>query len=105
MKELSLRPYNGRLFFCKSRKDYEKSHRKVFAAEDVLQCNQKGRFGGGEGKDGMWSYLVYAKEPSVLAHEMAHVVFHVFLRCGINPADSGGEQFCYLLSQLIMDAE
>lgn len=42
MKELSLRPYNGRLFIAKNAKDYEKAHRKLFKTRDVLSCAQNG---------------------------------------------------------------
>jgi hypothetical protein len=58
-----------------------------------------------QGKDGMWTYLVWGESPEVMAHEFAHVIFHVFERCGINPSDSGGEAFCYMLSQLMIDAK
>lgn len=104
MKELSLRPYTGRLFIADSRKDYEKAHKKLFKTPDVLTCAQHGRFVGGEGMDGCWTYLVWAKGHEQLAHEFCHVLFHVFERCGINPNDSGGEAFCYMLSQLLIDA-
>jgi hypothetical protein len=104
MKELSLRPYNGRLFFAKSKRDYLKAHKEVFAEPEVLTCATEGRFAGGKGKDGMWTYLVYAETPHILAHELSHVVLHVFERCGIDPISGNGEPFCYLLSQLILDA-
>lgn len=105
MKELSLRPYNGRLFFVKTRKQYESAHGKLFKRQDVLSCAQQGRFTGGEGRDGMWTYLVFADKPHTLAHEMAHAVLHLFERIGVDPRDSNGEPFCYLLSQLILEAK
>ena len=105
MKELSLRPYNGRLFVTKSRKDYELSHKKLFRRPDVLNCAQAGRFSGGEGKDGFWTYLIFASNAHTLAHELSHVVLHVFERCGIDPIDAGGEPFCYMLSQLILESK
>lgn len=104
LNELSLRPYTGRLFVAKTAKQYEKAHTKLFKTPDVINCSQAGRFSGGEGRDGMWTYLVYASSAPTMAHEMAHVVFHVFERCGIDPRDSGGEAFCYLLAQLLEDA-
>ena len=104
MVELSLRPYNGRLFYARSVADYERAHKRLFKTPDVLSCAQEGRFSGGEGKDGLWTYLVYASKPHTLAHEMSHVVLHVFERCGIEPRECGGEPFCYMLSQLILDA-
>lgn len=103
--EISLRPYTGRLFFSNTRKGYEASHKVIFKTPDVLSCATEGRFGGGEGKDGLWTYLVYADSYPVLAHELVHVLFHVFQRCGIEPSDSGGEAFCYMLSQLMIDCK
>lgn len=104
-KELSLRPYNGKLFIAQTREDYEKSHKWLFKTPDVLTCAQEGRFAGGEVKDGIWTYLVWAEYPHTLAHELSHAVLHVFERCGIDPREGNGEPFCYLLSQLILDAE
>lgn len=105
MKELSLRPYNGRLFVAKTAKEYERSHKKLFCTSDVLSCAQEGRFNGGEGNDGLWTYLVWGKHPHALAHELAHTVLHVFERCGIDPRAGNGEPFCYMLSQLLLEAE
>lgn len=105
MRELSLRPYNGRLFVANARADYERAHRKLFKTPDVLTCAQDGRFAGGEGQDGLWTYLVWAEAPHALAHEIAHVVLHVFERCGIDPREANGEPFCYLLSQLLLEAK
>lgn len=99
-----LRPYNGRLFIAHSANCYEKSHKEIFSSPDILNCGQEGRFSGGEGKDGLWTYLIWAEEPHTLAHELSHVVLHIFERCGIDPRESGGEPFCYMLSQLLMEA-
>lgn len=105
MKELSLRPYNGKLYFAKTKRGYEKAHKRLFNDGDVLHCAQEGRFAGGCGPDGMWTYLVYAEKPHILAHEMSHVVLEVFERCGIDPRAANGEPFCYMLSQLILEAK
>ena len=104
MREISLRPYNGRLFFAKTPKEYESAHKRIFKTPDVLRCDQSGRFSGGEGKDGMWTYLVWGKSTPQIAHELSHAVLHTFERCGIDPISGNGEPFCYLLSQLIIDA-
>lgn len=103
MRELSLRPYHGRLFVVKTAKEYESAHKRLFRTPDMLNCSQAGRFSGGEGKDGMWTYLVWGRKPHLLAHELSHVIFHVFDRVGIDPRDSGGEVFCYMLSQLMLE--
>lgn len=103
MKELSLRPYNGRLFVAKSRKEYERQHSELFKTPDILSCNQVGRMTGGEGKDGVWTYLIWAAASPQMAHEISHVVLHVFERCGIDPREALGEPFCYMLSQLMSE--
>lgn len=103
LKELSLRPYHGRLFVATTKKDYEAAHKKLFKTSDVLNCTQAGRFTGGEGHDGMWTYLIFATSPDTLAHELSHVLFTVFEMCGMDPRDSGGEAFCYMLSQLMLE--
>lgn len=102
--KVSLRPYNGNLHVANSRDEYELLHKKLFKTADVLTCAEAGRMSGGEGKDGTWTYLIYADDASVMAHELSHVIFHVFERCGMDPRDSGGEAFCYLLSQLMKDS-
>lgn len=104
MKELSLRPYHGRLFVAATRKEYQRQHKTLFKTPDVLNCTQAGRFTGGEGQDGLWTYLVYADGVTYLAHELSHVVLHVFERAGIDPREAGGEPFCYMLSQLMLEA-
>jgi len=104
MRKLSLAPYNGQLFLVRTAKAYEKAHRKLFKARDKITVAQAGRFFGGEGKNRKWTYLVWASEPHILAHELAHVVFHVFERCGVHTSGGNDEPFCYLLSQLILDA-
>lgn len=104
MKELSLRPYHGRLFYVSTKKAYEKARMKLFKTPDVIASSAEGRFSGGCGHDAMWTYLVYAKKPHILAHELTHVLMHVWERCNIDPRDSGGEAFCYMLSQLMMEA-
>lgn len=103
--EVSLRPYNGRLFVAHTVDEYKAAHRRVFAADDELTCATEGRFAGGEGKDGVWTYLVWAEKPHTMAHELAHVVLHVFERCGIDPRSGNGEPFCYMLSQVMLDAQ
>lgn len=104
MRELSLRPYNGRLFFVKTAKGYERAHKSLFNQPDILTCATEGRLAGGSGPDGVWTYLVWGGRPHTIAHELSHVVLHVFERCGIDPREGAGEPFCYMLSQLLMEA-
>lgn len=104
MKELSLRPYHGRLFVAATRKEYQRQHKALFKTPDILSCEQAGRMTGGEGKDGMWTYLVYAEDAARMSHELSHVILHTFERCGIDPRQALGEPFCYMLSQLMLEA-
>lgn len=106
MKKLSLRPYNGSLYVCSREDDYQRSHRRVFGERDIALAStgREGRFTGGEGADGKWTYLIWYTSTHTLAHELSHVVLHVFERCGIDPRKAGGEPFCYMLSQLVLEA-
>jgi hypothetical protein len=106
MKRLLLRPYNGNLFVTTDEADYQRSHKRLFGERDVplVSEGREGRFTGGHGSDGKWTYLIFYSSMPVLAHELTHVLFHVWERCGIDPRDSGGEAFCYMLSQLMVDA-
>jgi hypothetical protein len=103
MRELSLRPYPGRLFIAPTRADYERSHKRLFKRPDALNCSQAGRFSAGEGNDGMWTYLIWGKAAPQIAHELSHVILQTFELCGIDPREGGGEPFCYMLSQLMME--
>ena len=51
--ELSLRPYNGRLFLVGTRKAYIDAQIKLFDSREELPLNCEGRFAGGKGKDGL----------------------------------------------------
>ncbi len=88
---------------AKTKADYERSCSKVFKTPDMLTCAQAGRFMAGEGKDGMWTYLVYAEKAPAMSHELAHVALHTFERIGADPLKAE-EPFCYLLQQLMIDA-
>lgn len=102
-KQISLRPYKGKLYVAKTRKQYYEAHKAIYNEEpDVLNKTHGGRFVYGNSK-GMGAYLVYAKSKSTLVHELSHVVLHLFDTCGIDPR-SNDEPFCYLVQQLYEDA-
>lgn len=105
MKEISLRPYNGRLFYCTSKEDYKRANKKLMIEPDILPENAYGRFYAEEGTDGQWTYIVWAETTHAIAHEIAHVVLHVFDRVGITVTSGHDEPFCYMLGQLILDCE
>lgn len=104
IQELSLRPYHGKLLLARTRKGYKKAHRKLFGTGDPLQKEWHGRFSGEYLVRGTYTYLVWGTAPHVLAHELSHVVLRVFSRCGIDPREAGGEPFCYMLSQLMLES-
>lgn len=103
MKRLSLRPYSGNLYFAKTKSMYEKGHKKLFKTEDLLNCTQSGRFSGGKGDDGMWTYIIWAKDMPNIVHELSHVLLHLFQRIDVDPREANGEPFCYLIGQLMQD--
>lgn len=103
LKELPLRPYPGYVFVTKNRKAFERASIELFGIEDKLTC-QKGRFRGGSCWYHPFTYLVWYSSPETLAHEMSHVVLDIFEVIGIHPASGQGEPFCYMLSQLILEA-
>lgn len=106
MRELSLRPYNGRLYLASSLRDYKKSHKILFKEEDFeLQIGARGHTTGRCNSAGEWTYLIWSEGIETLAHELAHVILHMFQRCGIDPRDANGEPFCYMLSQLMLDSK
>lgn len=104
MRKLSLRPYTGNLYVARTIKEYEKQHIALFNEPESISCKYGGRMAGGDGPDGLWTYLVWATSAPYLAHELSHVILAVFERCGIDPRQANGEPFCYLLSQLMMEA-
>jgi hypothetical protein len=54
-------------------------------------------------KDCIW--VVYARRPAVLAHELTHILLQTWEKIGAHPGDGNGEPFCYMLSQLMLDAK
>lgn len=104
VRELSLKPYPGRLFMASSRAAYEAASKKLLMTDDKLNPGISGRFLVGPGRDGMTTILIWAENSAYLAHELSHAILYTFDLCGIDPRQAGGEPFCYLLSQLLLDA-
>lgn len=106
-KELSLRPYPGKIILCKSLKEmrriYEKHTKEKYPYKDEKAGGRFIKIAYGLEKDSIW--LVYGKEPHVLAHELTHVLLLLFERIGADPGCGNGEPFCYMLSQLMLDSE
>lgn len=106
MKELSLRPYPGRVFLCRSMAELRREHRRL-TKNDIGESseNSHGLMAVVKNeKTGKRIYLVTADTPSCLAHEFSHVIFSLFDYVGMDPRDSQGEAFCYLLDRLLQDA-
>ena len=106
-KTISLRPYFGNVTVCKTRTGYQREYTKLFGTPDVaLKAGANGRMSGKYDEKKMRpEYVVWAKNRSYLAHELSHVVLHVFELADIDPRAANGEPFCYMLSQLMLEAK
>ncbi len=91
---------------CKTTTEYQLEYKKLFGEEDKDLTDHK--FGRMSGKyddtKRKPTYIVWAKNKSYLAHELSHVILHVFELTGIDPREANGEPFCYMLSQLMLEA-
>lgn len=109
MKSLSLRPYPGKVIVFKSLKDLRKFYEKLTGEKYPYRTSKDGGqfikivHANNQAKDTKW--LVYGRTPHVLAHEFAHVLLKVFEMIGAKPGCGNGEPFCYMLSQLMLEAE
>jgi hypothetical protein len=106
MRKLSLRPYHGAVWVCESldelRAAYEKQMREPYPFADDPNGGRFVRLDRGCITRRIW--LVWAATPHALAHEFAHVLLHTFGTIGHNPTEGDGEPFCYMLSQLMLEA-
>lgn len=106
MKKLSLRPYHGQIWLFD---DYAEMQR-VYARRTKTKWPYETTSGGGRYVrlesptmgDVVW--LVHAADIPSLSHELAHVLLHTFGTIGHNPTEGDGEPFCYMLSQLLIEA-
>lgn len=103
MRRVSLRPYFGKLILAETREEYDRLCKRIFKQENCLTDDKAGQMSFGADSNDILTYLVYADDNAILAHELSHVIFHLFETAGIDPSDSGGEAFCYLLSTLMED--
>ena len=103
LKELPLRPYPGFILVTRNRKAFVRAAKELFdEAEDLTgKC---GRFRMGPSWYHPFTAVVWYSSPETLAHELAHVIFAIFDHVGIDPRDGREEPFCYMLSQLILEA-
>lgn len=105
MINISLRPYVGEIHLHASLKSLHKEYRELTGEKYPYSDDPNGGcFVLCENKAGR-VYLVWAATPHALAHEMAHVCLITFDLIGADPRESNGEPFCYLLSQLLIEAK
>lgn len=105
MKEISLQPYPGVVKVCRTKKEYQREHKKLFGDKDDLKW-KVGRFSGKWSEEDMKPvYIVWAEDTLALAHELSHAVLHLFQIVEIDPREAAGEPFCYMLKFLLMEAE
>lgn len=105
MKSISLRPYHGKIFLCKTHKEMRKIYRKRTKNKSPHELSSAGHYIKLEGDtlaDTVW--LVYGSKERHLAHEYAHVLLQTFAALGHNPTEGDGEPFCYMLSQLLLES-
>lgn len=98
-----MRPYNAVIHAFKSLDQYQRLHKRIFGQNDIINDGVEGRMCGGV-LDGQATYLVWYSSTHTLAHELSHCVLDRFQRIGIDPREAGGEPFCYMLSQLMLEA-
>jgi hypothetical protein len=106
MKRLSLRPYHGEIRLCDDVSDFKRQYKRITKIECPYDPQPKGGQFVLLEKDEIVDriFLVYARNAPSLAHELCHVLLVVFDTIGHDPRKGDGEPFCYMLSQLMLDA-
>lgn len=107
MKVLSLRPYLGEIWLAESLKElaalYKKQTGNKYPYTDDPTGGRFVKLERGHENETVW--LVFAATSYALAHEFSHVLLHTFRLIGHDPREGDGEPFCYMLSQLLLDAK
>jgi hypothetical protein len=106
MKELSLRPYHGSIFLCESPDEMRKQYKRICRKACPHPIGESGgryiKIEFEHPHETRW--LVYGDSPASLAHEFSHVLLQTFGTIGHDPTVGDGEPFCYMLSQLMLEA-
>lgn len=96
--------YGGKIILVKDRKQFHRlahKYNRECERDDYCygRCLELSR-------RGVTHYLVgvFNGEQRTLVHELAHATMWTLDRVGINPTDSNGETYCYLLAQLFAEA-
>ena len=107
VKKLSLRPYHGSVWVCDTLDAMRRAYKYIMRAAYPYEDDPDGgRFVLLEGdKIGDRIFLVFGSNAPALAHEFAHVLLIVFRTIGHDPRQGDGEPFCYMLSQLMIEAD
>lgn len=107
MRVLSLRPYHGEIWLTESLKElaalYKKQTGSKYPYHDDPNGGRYVKIEHGHAMETVW--LIFAATPHALAHEFSHVLLHTFLLIGHDPREGDGEPFCYMLSQLLLEAQ
>lgn len=103
LKELPLRPYPGYVFVTRDRAAFKRAAKDLFGMDENLS-GKSGRFIAGPSFYHPFTALIWWTKPPQLAHELAHVIFWLFDEVGIDSHGHRNEPFCYLLSQLMLEA-
>lgn len=82
---------------------YKRLTKRVYPYEDDPNGGRFVLIDNGNIIDKKW--LVFAANEACLAHELCHVLLHTFRVIGHDPRDGDGEPFCYMLSQLMLEAK
>ena len=106
MRVLSLRPYHGKIILCESRKElrrvYQKRTKQAYPYTDPKDGGRYVKLDCKRAADTIW--LVWGARRAYLAHEFSHVLLQTFWTLGHDPREGDGEPFCYMLSQLLLEA-
>jgi hypothetical protein len=107
MKKLSLRPYHGTILLCSSRKELKDTYEKLTKCESTHNLGREGGICIRLERDtiGERKYLIWASNTAHLAHELCHALLQTFEVIGHNPTQGDGEPFCYMLTQLMLEAQ
>lgn len=103
VREISLRPYPGRLYVATTKKAFSEAAKRIYGSSDIPSEEAGGTFRFDADRNGVAAYLIWAEGEEYWVHEIAHVVLHLFQRVGIHPVKAGGEPFCYMMQTLWQD--
>lgn len=104
MKRIELTPYYSHVIVTRSAADAKRTYQRMFKQKLEILTNCYGLTTTLQRKGCTDAYFVYAVRTSDLAHEFGHVLLRLFKSIGSDPAEGGGEPFCYLLSHLMDEA-